>query len=137
MENEMNISPLLIPVTAILAVFSFLAVVLWSDARRREREAYYRSDMVKKVAESQGAGANVAIEFLREQERIDSRKRREGLRLAGLISTVVGIGAMSLLLGLAQDKSLGVPQAAYLGGLIPLLVGLALLVHVQALRPKG
>lgn len=133
----MNTTTVLIPVTTLLAVFSFLAIVSWSDARRREREAYYKSDMVKKVAESQGTGANAAIEFLREQEQIGNRRRRDGLRLGGLITAVVGIGLMILLGALAQDKSLGIPQGTYLAGLIPLFVGLVLLVHAQFLAPKG
>jgi len=41
---------------------------VWSRERRREREAYYRSETLRKIAETQGAGGNSAIEFLREDE---------------------------------------------------------------------
>ncbi len=127
---------LLIPGIGSIAVFSWLAVAAWSDARRREREAYYKSEMVKKIAETQGAGAASALEVLREQEKIHDRHRREGLKLGGLITGVVGIGLMILLRALTRDSSLDIPPATFLAGLIPLLIGIALLVYVQFMVPK-
>jgi len=119
-----------------VALFSFVAVAAWSDARRKEREAYYKSETLKKLAETQGAGGNAALEFLREQEKIGERRRREGLRLGGLITSVVGIALMILLRALAQDPSAGVPAGVFLVGLIPLLVGIALLAYSYLLVPK-
>jgi len=49
-------------------IFSFLSIAVWTDARRKEREAFYRSETVKKIAESPAAGPLV-IEFMREHER--------------------------------------------------------------------
>jgi len=121
---------------ASVALFSFVAVATWSDSRRKEREAYYKSETLKKIAETQGAGGNAALEFLREQERIAERRRREGLRLGGLITGVVGIGVMVLLRVLAQDPSAGVPAGVYLAGLIPLLIGISLLLYSFLLAPK-
>ena len=40
-------------VTAV-SVCSFLAVASWSNTRRKEREAYYKNDALKKLAEMQG-----------------------------------------------------------------------------------
>jgi hypothetical protein len=34
---------LLFPIVCIIAVFSYLAIEAWADARRREREAYYHT----------------------------------------------------------------------------------------------
>ena len=42
---------------AAVALFSFMAVSSWAEARRKEREAYYRSEAVKKVAEMQNPTA--------------------------------------------------------------------------------
>src|ERR1022692_3459379 len=79
---------------ASIALFSFLAVAAWSGERRREREAYYRSETVRKIAEMQAAGVNSAIEFLREEEKSAVRRRREGLKLGGLVTVAIGGGMM-------------------------------------------
>lgn len=107
-----------------IALFSFIAVASWSDARRREREAYYRSETLKKIAETQGGGGSAALDFLREEERNTARRRREGMKLGGLITMGVGIGLMVFLW--AEERS----EPAYLIGLIPLLIGAALLTYV-------
>jgi Flp pilus assembly protein TadB len=103
-----------------VALFSFVAVASWSDARRKEREAYYKNDALKKIAESPAPSAAAALEYMREQNRNAARRRREGIKLGGLITTAVGI-ALLVFLG----KLIGPP--VYLAGLIPLLVGLVLL----------
>ena len=36
------------------SLFGFLAVAAWSEARRQERESYYKNDMLKKLAEIPG-----------------------------------------------------------------------------------
>src|SRR5213594_3331998 len=112
---------LFLSVTSI-ALFSFVAVAAWSDARRREREAYYKSETLKKIAEAQGAGASSAIEFLREEalRRAEDKKnaaqhRREGIKLGGLVTAAVGIGLMIFVRAIERD------EPVYLVGLIPLL----------------
>jgi len=118
-----------------IALFSFLAVATWSGERRREREAYYRNETIRKIAESQGAGNANAMELLREEDRIATRRRREGQQLGGLITMAVGIGIM-VFLGAITAKEGPHPEPVYLVGLIPLLIGLALLVYVYVLAPK-
>jgi Flp pilus assembly protein TadB len=120
----------LIPIIFSIALFSFLAVASWSDARRKEREAYYTTEALKKISESSAEGGKSAIEYLREQNKNTAQRRVEGLKLGGLITLAVGIGLMVLVRGLNHD------EPAYLVGLIPLLVGLALLVHGFAFAPK-
>ncbi len=120
-----------------VALFSFIAVASWAEARRREREAFYKSETLKKIAEAQGAGASSAVEFLREEalRRAEERKnaaqrRREGLKLGGLVTIAVGIGLMIFLRAIAND------EPVFLVGLIPLLIGIALLVYSYFLAPK-
>lgn len=125
-----SVAPILIPVVGSIALFSFLAVASWSDARRREREAYYTSETLKKIAESSGEGAKSAMELLQEKERQGVRRRLEGMKLGGLITAVVGIGVIALLHGLEHD------EPVYLAGVIPLLIGLAMLLYVFVLAPK-
>ena len=119
-----------IPVVGSIALFSFLSVAAWSNARRREREEYYRNETLKKIAESSGEGARAAIELLHEQNKTATKRRLEGMKLGGLITAVVGIGVMALLRGLVRD------EPVYLAGLIPLLIGLALLTYTFLLAPK-
>jgi hypothetical protein len=115
---------------ASVALFSFLAVSVWADARKKEREAYYRGETVKKIAESQGAGATSALELLREQHRIATLRTREGVKLGGLIMAAVGIGVMVMLRGLERQ------EPVYLAGLVPLLIGVAMLTYGYFLAPK-
>lgn len=129
MEDLVN---LLVPVMVSITLFSFLAIAIWSNARRREREAYYKSETLKKIAETQGTGAASAIEFLREQEKLSTRRRLEGLKLGGLISCSVGVGMIAIL---ASVPSTDGPQPK-LVGLVPFLVGVVLLLYSYLLAPK-
>lgn len=118
-----------------VALFSFIAVAAWSESRRREREAYYKSETLKKIAES-GAGGSSALEYLREQEKIGERRRREGMKLGGLITAVVGVALMIFLWAMAHDPKIGVPNGIYFVGLIPLLIGIVLLLYSYLLAPS-
>jgi hypothetical protein len=126
-SNAVGVVAVAIPVVGSIALFSFLAVASWS----KEREAYYRSETLKKIAESSGEGAKSALELLREQEKNAAKRRLEGMKLGGLITAAVGIGVMVLLRGIANDDG-----PVYLVGLIPLLIGAALLVYPFILAPK-
>jgi Domain of unknown function (DUF6249) len=114
-----------------VAMFSFIAVVVWSQERRREREAYYRSETLKKIAEA-GAGGTSAVEFLREEQGLATRRRKEGLKLAGLITSAIGL-ALMVFIG-AVDR--GSSEPAYLVGIIPLFIGAALLAYVYVMAAK-
>ncbi|MBZ5547862.1 MAG: DUF6249 domain-containing protein [Acidobacteriia bacterium] len=125
------VAAMLVPIVGSIALFSFLAVAAWADARRKEREAYYTSETLKKIAETSGDGAKAAMDMLHEQEHNFMLRRRDGQRLGGLITLAVGIGVMVFLKAIVHDE-----PAAYLVGLIPLLIGVALLVYAYVLAPK-
>lgn len=132
MEGEIiPVAALAVPVVGSIALFSFLGVASWSEARRKEREAYYRSETLKKIAETSGEGAKSAMELLLEQDRIAARRRLEGIKLGGLITSAVGIGMMIFLRAMERV------EPAYLVGLLPLLVGAAMLIYVYAMAPKN
>jgi hypothetical protein len=116
----------------VVALFSFLSVMVWSRERRREREAYYRSDALKKIAEAHGAGSSVVLEVLREEERIARRGRREAQKVSGLVTIATGVG-MTLFLKAVDRND---PDPAYIVGVIPLLVGVALLLYAYVLGPS-
>lgn len=130
MPFDSNIAMFLFLSVGAVALFSFIAVAAYSDNRRKEREAYYRSETAKKLAELQGTGASSALEFLREEDRIRSRRRREGQRLGGLIMVGVGVGLIALLKAIEKE------EAVYLSGLIPLFIGFAMLLYSYMLAPK-
>jgi hypothetical protein len=117
---------------ATVAFFSFIAVAVWLAQRRREREAYYNSETVKKIAESQGGGTTAAIEYLRESERNAARRRREGHKLGGLITLAVGISMMIFMKFVGRED----PEPGYLVGLVPIFIGFALLGYAYFLAPK-
>jgi hypothetical protein len=130
--NAVAVVAVAIPVVGSIALFSFLSVAAWSEARRKEREEYYRNDTLKKIAESSSEGAKAALDLLREQNNSSTQRRMEGMKLGGLITAAVGLGVMVLLHGIV-DQGEG---PVYLVGVIPLLVGLALLTYVFVLAPK-
>lgn len=71
-----------------------------------------------------------ALELMREQEKNVIKRRLEGMKLGGLVTAAVGIGVMVLLRGLVNATPV------YLSGLIPLLIGLALLIYTFVLAPR-
>jgi Flp pilus assembly protein TadB len=114
----------------VTALFSFLAVAKWSDNRRREREAYYKSETVRKVMEMPGATPAAVQEFQRELQAMADRRRREGLKLGGLITAAVGIGIIVFLIGKPGPE-------IYTVGAIPVLIGAALLAYAYFLAPRS
>jgi len=112
-----------------IGVFSFLIVSVWVDGRKKEREAFYKSETLRRITESSGEGAKAALDLLREEERLKRIKSREGMKIGGLVCIGVGIGLTVFLLPLV-----GAPQGSpYMVGLIPGLIGVALLVYVYLL----
>lgn len=103
-----------------VALFTMIAVSSWAEARRKEREAYYRNDMLKKVAEAQGAGAESALQILREEARLGAIEKRQGLRIGGLVMLAVGVGVTIFLRALIHHAPI------FLCGLLIMLVGVAL-----------
>jgi|HubBroStandDraft_1064217.scaffolds.fasta_scaffold45775_2 hypothetical protein len=114
-----------------ISFFSFLAVATWVGTRQKEREAFYESETLKKIADIQRGGTNPAVEYLLEKEKIDRAKRTEGIKLGGLINIGVGVALMIFLAELAHRNPV------YLVGLIPFFIGLALLAYSFFFAPKN
>jgi len=106
----------------------FIPLVSWIDSRRKEREAFYKADTFRRLAEAPGEGAKIALQMLREEERLKAVKAREGMKVGGLVNIGVGIGLTVLLYSIA-----GKDNSPYLVGLIPALIGVALLLYVYVL----
>lgn len=116
-----------------IALYSYLSINSFVNGRRKEREAYYKNETVRRLTESQGAGAEAAIALLREEDRLGARRRIEGIKLGGLITTAVGIGLM-IFLGMVNDDNHLIGVAI---GIIPFFVGIALLLYAYRLAPKS
>jgi len=130
--NVMGVAGMVLGAVGMVTVFSFVAVVSWVEGRRKEREAFYRNDLLKQLAQQPGPAADRVANLLQEEDRKAERQHREGLKLGGLIATAVGIGIMVFLRLLISED-----EPVYLVGLIPLLVGATMLLYAYVLAPKA
>lgn len=105
----------------------FIPTLHWIDSRRKEREAFYKAETLRRITESSADGAKAAAEMLREEARREAIKTREGVKIGGLINIGVGLGLIIFLRALLGQHS------AYLCGLIPGLIGVAMLIYVYFL----
>jgi len=102
----------------------FIPLVSWIESRRREREAFYKAETLRRIAEAPGEGAKAALELMRQEEFMKRVKMIEGLKLGGLINLAVGIGLSVMLYAMAGKTG------PFLVGAIPGLIGVALLIYV-------
>jgi hypothetical protein len=116
---------LFLSVGAVAMFCVFIPLVTWLDSRRKEREAYYKSENIRRLAEAPGDAAKTALELLREEDRLKRLKTIEGLKIGGLINVGVGVGLIIFLRSLMG----GGHGSPYLCGLIPGLIGVGMLVY--------
>jgi len=109
----------------------FIPLVSWIDSRRKEREAFYKAETFRRLAETSGEGAKAAIELLRTESRLERLKHRQGILLGGMINIGVGVG---LTIFLGSLKGIGA-HSPYLCGLIPGFIGVAMLIYGLVLAP--
>lgn len=110
-----------------LALFGiFLPITTWLEARRKEREAFYRSETIRRVAEASTDGSKATVDLLREENKMTLIKMREGLKIGGVITLGVGVGLVAFLTPLAGWH-------VALCGLIPGFIGVAMLSYVYLL----
>lgn len=119
----------LIPIVGAVCVFTYSTIVHWVDGKRKEREAFYKSETLRRITEASGEGAKAAIELMREDSRLEQLKKREAMKIGGLICIGVGAAMVIFMRVMAASE----PDIPYLVGLIPAFVGAAMLVYVYAL----
>jgi hypothetical protein len=117
---------LFLSVATVAMFVVFIPLVTWIGSREKEREAFYKAETIRRVAEATGDGAKATIDLLREENRMTLIKMREGLKISGVICLGVGVGLIGFLVPL-------VGSTVALCGLIPGSIGLAMLVYVYLL----
>jgi hypothetical protein len=130
-EEDMQLMfPVLALVVVTICVFTFLSVAVFATSRRKEREAYYRSESMRRIAEMSGDSAKGVLEVMAEEQRVQQRNRMERTKIGGLINIAVGLGLLIFF------YSVGGKESPYLCGLIPGFIGIAMLVYALVLAPK-
>jgi peptidoglycan/LPS O-acetylase OafA/YrhL len=123
--GQEDVMGVIVPAVLFVMLFSFLSVAVWVDGQKKEREAFYKAETLRRITESSGE----ALELLREETRLENLKKYEGIKLGGLICIAVGVALMIFL----KVQTASEPGAPYLVGLIPGLIGVAMLVYVYGL----
>ncbi len=127
---------LFLSVGAVALFGIFLPTTIFMEHRRKEREAFYKAETFRRIAEAPGDGGVNAVQLLHEQERIKQIKVREGLKIAGLINLGVGLALiifLRALLGGGGSLQSGGTGPVYLCGLIPGFIGAAMIIYVYFL----
>ena len=135
---------------AAIAICTFLSVAAWTSARRREREAYYKSEAIKKIAEMQGTTPEPVLQMLRETMsawkdhpspammtpgQSKAYYRSETIRK---IADMQGAGADSVLTVLHEEEKISARrtrEGLKLAGFITCAVGFGLLIVLRAVVP--
>jgi hypothetical protein len=116
---------LFLSVGAVALFVVFIPLVTWMENRRKEREAFYQAETIRRLAEASGEGAKAAMELMREQNRLTRLRIIEGIKIGGIINLGVGIGLvifLRVLLGTGQGSP-------FLCGLIPGFIGIGMLIY--------
>ena len=124
-ENLPGAIGALIPIAGIV----WLGFIIWAAEKRKEREAFYRSELFKKIIDIPSGSTESVMEMLRHEERAAKIRGREGLKLAGVIIIAAGIGLTVLLAMLEHHEHI------WAVGLLTTLVGAALFVYVHFMAP--
>ena len=120
---------LFLSVGAVCLFAVFIPLITWIENRRKEREAFYKADTMRRIVETSGEGAKAAIELMREEDRLKRIKKLEEFKLAGIINLGVGVG-LTIFLRVLLGSGSGSP---FLCGLIPGFIGIGLLVYAYFL----
>jgi hypothetical protein len=129
---------------AAAGLFSFLAVASWAADRRREREAYYRSEAIKKIAEMQGNAPDAVLQLLREAltpssvpspwvatpRALAAYYRSETLK--EIARTPNAGAALEVLREQERNSALRIREGTKLGGLITVAVGIGLMPFLRS-----
>jgi len=120
-----------VPVVLFLTLFGiYMPIHAWTEGRRKEREAYYKAETMRRIMESSPEGAQIAADLIREeyareaqQKMQEAKQARDGVKLGGFVVTAVGLALCVFLRPFLGNNSL------WLVGFVPMAIGIALLLH--------
>jgi hypothetical protein len=130
----------------VIALCSYFSVKAWVNARQKERQAFYRAEAVKRVAEMQGNVPESVLSMLRaatEPERsrfnlllIDHDQERKAFHRSEILRNLAAMpdGAASITQYLHQEEVRHVRErvdASKLGGLVTTGAGIGLLIFLR------
>jgi len=121
---------LVVPLMALVVlsiVLTFVAVLRWVDRGSSEREAFYQNEFRKKLLEHGAEDAPAMLEVFREEERVLQSRRRERLKVTGIVAVAGG-------LAIVVAPLLHLDWTAV--GLVAVFAGVGVLVYAWALAPK-
>jgi hypothetical protein len=105
----------------IVASLTFVSVIVWAEARRRERQEYYRFEFRKRLVEDGKMDAASFASLMRNEHELGLRQGREKLMVAAFVFVGVGIGAC---IGLQF-----IGNSVWKLGFLPISIGLSMLVY--------
>jgi len=123
-----TVFPATLILVVVIGMFVLTAIAMWTKQRRRERSALHDQELVRRLAEQGELTEEGALEMMREQGAEEHRRRREGLRVAGIVSVAAGLGTVVFFSQIDPEM--------VAAGFVPVLVGVALLVAAFLPRPK-
>lgn len=128
-----------------IAFFTYLGVWSWAQAQRREREAFYKTEAIKKLAEMQGVASEPVLALLREALKppappqfMNPAVAREYYRSETMKRIAEGADANAVLAVMREEEKRAarrVREGLKLAGLILAGVGVGLVVFLQAIVP--
>jgi hypothetical protein len=145
-----NLAVTLVWSIGLIGLFTFLSVAAWTSARRKERDAYYKSEAIKKITEMQGATPEPVLQMLRETMagwkdqpspanmgpyQAKAYYRAETIKK---MAEMQGAGADAVVTMLREDEKISarrVREGLKLGGFITCAVGLGLIISLRAIVP--
>lgn len=123
---------------AAVALFAFLSVATWVEARAAERRDRERMALLRKLAELPPEQASVMREILREEdvrmERLARRKSRQARRDGvggGAVVMAVGVGLALFLFSIQPDEQI------WTLGIMILLIGIVIAASAHFGNPDG
>lgn len=121
--------PNLTAIVSIASTFGFLSVFWWALQRRREREAYYRYETLRRLMERSDVAPDTIGTLIRDSEEMENRRRRDGLLLAAFTFSGVGIG---ILVALHREPF----ASEAIPGWGSLATGIAMFLHLLFTRKR-
>jgi hypothetical protein len=117
----------LIPITGTIALFAFLAVNSWADARRKERESYYRYEFRNQLVDAGKMDVTDVRELMQYEQELEMNRMRQANLIGGFVLIGVGVG---LIFGLSW-----IAEGIWMVGYIPLFIGIMLMIYALFVAP--